>query len=74
MVICMSYRGTPYQDDDQGGTTAQFQAFVRQQEDGSATQTWETNASRSRSKAWTVGIAVAVVVAIAIIAVLVFAL
>jgi hypothetical protein len=59
-----------YRDDDQGGTTAQFQAFVHGQADGSATQTWETNASKSRSKAWTIGAVVAVVVVIAVVAIL----
>lgn len=65
MVVCMSYR-----DDDQGGTTAQFQAFAHRQDDGSVTQTWETNASKSRSKAWTIGVVAALVVLVAIVAIL----
>jgi hypothetical protein len=59
-----------YRDDDQGGTTAQFQAFAHRQDDGSATQTWEASASKSRSKAWTIGVVVALVVLIAIVAIL----
>lgn len=58
-----------YIDDDQGGSTAQFQAFAHRQDD-ELPPAWEMRAPRS--KVWLlVGIVVAVAVVVAIVAALI---
>lgn len=58
----------PYQDDDQSGSTAQFQAFAHRQTD-ELPPAWEMRASKSKV-GLLAGIVVAVAVVVAVIAIL----